>query len=244
MHLVIIPIIAGLHINPPYYFDPRIHSFGNVGIGGRVHANLAYASTKFIDRLRYRGRDIRREIYQPYIDDGLDILDMCCGIGISTPAGHIGIDTSVEMLQVARRVSEQSINNNYINDNNDNDNNKKLESNSTEFYCGSNSTEFYWGNAEYYRPKKSIDVVTCMFAFHEMPNYAHVRIIDNALMIAKKEFVIVDIAPDYKSGKPPEIMLRGEPYLLNYLDTIQDILHDFEETVYIPGHVHIWRYKK
>jgi len=230
MHLVIIPIIAGLHINPPYYFDPRIHSFGNVGIGGRVHANLAYASTKFIDRLRYRGRDIRREIYQPYIDDGLDILDMCCGIGISTPAGHIGIDTSVEMLRVARRVSEQNINNNDINDNN-----KKLET---------NSTEFYWGNAEYYRPKKSIDVVTCMFAFHEMPNYAHVRIIENALMIAKKEFVIVDIAPDYKSGKPPEIMLRGEPYLLNYLDTIQGILHDFEETVYIPGHVHIWRYKK
>ena len=230
MHLVIIPIIAGLHINPPYYFDPRIHSFGNVGIGGRVHANLAYASTKFIDRLRYRGRDIRREIYQPYIDDGLDILDMCCGIGISTPAGHIGIDTSVEMLRVARRVSEQNINNNDINDNN-----KKLET---------NSTEFYWGNAEYYRPKKTIDVVTCMFAFHEMPNYAHVRIIENALMIAKKEFVIVDIAPDYKSGKPPEIMLRGEPYLLNYLDTIQGILHDFEETVYIPGHVHIWRYKK
>ena len=231
MHLVIIPIIAGLHINPPYYFDPRIHSFGNVGIGGRVHANLAYASTKFIDRLRYRGRDIRREIYQPYIDDGLDILDMCCGIGISTPAGHIGIDTSVEMLEVARRVSEESM--------------KTLNvGNSTEFYCGRISTEFYWGNAEYYRPKKSIDVVTCMFAFHEMPNYAHVRIIDNALMIAKKEFVIVDIAPDYKSGKPPEIMLRGEPYLLNYLDTIQDILHDFEETVYIPGHVHIWRYKK
>jgi len=146
------------------------------------------------------------------------------------PAGHIGIDTSVEMLRVARRVSEQNINNNDINDNN-----KKLET---------NSTEFYWGNAEYYRPKKSIDVVTCMFAFHEMPNYAHVRIIENALMIAKKEFVIVDIAPDYKSGKPPEIMLRGEPYLLNYLDTIQGILHDFEETVYIPGHVHIWRYKK
>ena len=222
MQLVIIPMLAGLHINPPYYFNPRIHSLGNVGIGGRVHANLAYASTKIIDRLRYGGRDIRREIYQPYVDDGLNILDMCCGIGMSTPPGHIGIDTSVEMLRVARRVSEHS----------------------TEFYCGSNSTEFYCGNAEYYRPSRSIDVVTCMFAFHEMPNYAHVRIIENALMIAQREFVIVDIAPDYKSGKPPEIMLRGEPYLLNYLDTIQDILHDFEETVYISGHVHVWRYKK
>ena len=225
LQLVIIPMLSGLHINPPYYFNPRIHSLGNVGLGGRVHANLAYASTKIIDRLRYRGRDIRREIYQPYLDDGLNILDMCCGIGISTPTGHIGIDTSVEMLRVARRVSEQSINND----------NEKLESDSTEFYCG---------NAEYYRPNCPIDVVTCMFAFHEMPNYAQVRIIENALMIAQREFVIVDIAPDYKSGKPPEIMLRGEPYLLNYLDTIQDILHDFEETVYIPGHVHVWRCKK
>lgn len=225
LQLVIIPMLAGLHINPPYYFNPKIHSLGNVGIGGRVHANLAYASTKIIDRLRYGGRDIRREIYQPYVDDGLNILDMCCGIGISTPPGHIGIDTSVEMLRVARRVSEKNVNND----------NENLEN---------NSTEFYWGNAEYYRPSRQIDIVTCMFAFHEMPNYAHVRIIENALMIAQQEFVIVDIAPDYKSGKPPEIMLRGEPYLLNYLDTIQDILHDFEETVYIPGHVHVWRYKK
>lgn len=220
-------IILGLQLNSPYYYDPRIHSLGNVGIGGQVHANLAYASTKIIDRLRYNGRDIRQEIYKPYRDDERTILDMCCGIGMSTPPGHIGIDTSVEMLRVARRVSEESIKNNI--------NNEQLVR---------NSTEFYWGNAEYYRPNRPIDVVTCMFAFHEMPNYAQVRIIDNALMIAREEFVIVDIAPDYKSGKPPEIMLRGEPYLLNYLDTIQDILHDFEETVYIPGHVHIWRYKK
>jgi hypothetical protein len=39
-------------------------------------------------------------------------------------------------------------------------------------------------------------------------------------------------------------MLKGEPYLINYLNTINDILYDFEETIYIPNHVHIWKYKK
>ena len=202
----------------PYYYDPSIHSLGNTGIGGKIHANLAYASTKIIDRFRYSGRDIRKEIYQPYLDAEKSILDMCCGIGMSTPPGQIGIDTSVEMLKVARRRNDIS--------------------------TDENATEFYWGNAETYRINKPIDVVTCMFAFHEMPNYAHIKVIQNALMIAKEEFVIVDIAPNYKQRKPPEIMLKGEPYLLNYLDSINEILYDFEETVYIPDHVHIWRYKK
>ena len=39
-------------------------------------------------------------------------------------------------------------------------------------------------------------------------------------------------------------MLKEEPYLINYLDTINEILYDFKETVYIEDHVHIWRYKK
>ena len=39
-------------------------------------------------------------------------------------------------------------------------------------------------------------------------------------------------------------MLKGEPYLINYLNTIEDILYDFEEIIYIPNHVHIWKYKK
>ena len=39
-------------------------------------------------------------------------------------------------------------------------------------------------------------------------------------------------------------MLDGEPYLIDYLNNIQNILFDFEETIYIPNHVHIWRYKK
>lgn len=209
-------LINILSINTPYYYNPKIHSLGNIGIGGKLHANLAYSSTKIIDNIRYNGRNIRKEIYQPYLDKNKSILDICCGVGLSTPPGQIGIDTSYEMLNIAKKNAK----------------------------VANKNTNFYFGNAESFRPNKEIDIVTCMFAFHEMPNYAHIRIIQNALMIAKEEFIIVDIAPNYKNKNPPKIMLKGEPYLINYLNTIEDILYDFEEIIYIPNHVHIWKYKK
>lgn len=213
---MLIILINVLSINTPYYYNPKIHSLGNIGIGGKLHANFAYTSTKLIDIIRYNGRNIRKEIYQPYLNKNKSILDLCCGVGLSTPPGQIGIDTSYEMINVAKK-------------------NAKI---------ANKNTNFYFGNAESFRPKKSIDIVTCMFAFHEMPNYAHIRIIQNALILAKEEFIIVDIAPNYKNKKPPNIMLEGEPYLINYLNTIEDILYDFEEIIYIPNHVHIWKYKK
>jgi len=208
-------LVLSMNVNAPYYYNPNMHSLGNIGIGGKLHANLAYTSTKIIDNIRYNGRNIRKEIYQPYLDNNKSILDMCCGVGLSTPPGQIGLDTSIEMLNVAKK-------------------NAKI---------ANKNTNFYLGNSETFRPNKEIDIVTCMFAFHEMPNYAHIKIIQNSLMIAKEEFVIVDIAPNYKNKNPPKIMLKGEPYLINYLNTINDILYDFEEIIYVPNHVHIWKYK-
>ena len=78
-----------------------------------------------------------------------------------------------------------------------------------------------------------------MFAFHEMPKYAHENIIVNAISIAKKEVILVDIASNYE---PKEIMLSGEPYLLDYLKTIDNTLSCFKKEVYIDKHVSIWRY--
>ena len=40
------------------------------------------------------------------------------------------------------------------------------------------------------------------------------------------------------------MMLNGEPYLIDYLNNIENILFDFEETIFIKNHVHIWKYKK
>jgi hypothetical protein len=42
-----------------YWFDARIHTLGNVGFGGAVHAACAPFATKLIDMLAYDGVDIR-----------------------------------------------------------------------------------------------------------------------------------------------------------------------------------------
>lgn len=194
----------------PYYYDRRIHNLGNIGYPGKIHAEGALLSTRVIDIIRYNGRNIRKEIMEPYKDKS--VLDLCCGIGVSTVENGIGVDTSFEMLKVGQRL---------------NINNKQ------------NKT-FYLSNAETYVSSEDIDIVTCMFAFHEMPEYAHKKIIKNAMKIAKEEVIIVDIASDYK---PKEIMLSGEPYLLDYMSSIDITLQEFEKIVYIDGHVHIWKYK-
>ena len=195
----------------PYYYDRRIHNLGNAGFQGRIHAEAAYVSTKIIDRIRYNGRDIRKEIIEDYKNN--TVLDLCCGIGLSTMENGEGIDTSYEMLRVALR---------------------------TKFKENSNK-EFSFGNAETYKPEILPDIVTCMFAFHEMPLYAQCRIIENAMKIAKKEIIIMDIASSYK---PKDIMLSGEPYLLDYLKDIDNTLSCFEKTNFIDNHVDIWRYKQ
>ena len=101
-------LINILSINTPYYYNPKIHSLGNIGIGGKLHANLAYTSTKIIDNIRYNGRNIRKEIFQPYLHENKNILDLCCGVGLSTPPGQIGIDTSYEMINIAKKNEKRA----------------------------------------------------------------------------------------------------------------------------------------
>lgn len=203
-------VFLAIGFKVPYYYDRRIHNLGNTGFQGKIHAEAAYVSTKIIDRIRYNGRDIRKEIMEDYKNNS--VLDLCCGIGLSTVEDGVGIDTSYEMLRVAMRQNFK-------------DNGNK---------------QFHFGNAENFKPDESVDIVTCMFAFHEMPLYAHCRIIENAISIAKKEIIIVDIASNYK---PKKIMLYGEPYLENYLKTIDNTLSFCDKTVYIDKHVNIWKYK-
>tara|TARA_B100000902_G_scaffold396083_1_gene456179 strand:- start:8229 stop:8876 length:648 start_codon:yes stop_codon:yes gene_type:complete len=208
--LIISSLSLSFNIKRPYYYDRRIHNLGHLGFPGQIHAEGALLSTKIIDRLRYNGINIRKEIMKEYKND--KILDLCCGVGVSTMNNNIGIDTSPEMLKVARRINKEQ----------------------------NTNKRFYLGNAENFKPKQEFDIVSCMFAFHEMPLYAHNRIIENALKIAKREVIIVDIASNYK---PKEIMLSGEPYLIDYMSTIDDTLSCFNKTVYIDEHVNIWKYK-
>ena len=190
-------------LNTPYWFNPNIHNFGNIGIGGKIHAEIAKIATVTIDNIRYRGINIREELYKNY--ENKVILDLCCGVGISTSPGGIGVDTSKEMLNVARRDK------------------------SKEFYCG---------NAENFNLNKRIDIVTCMFSFHEMPIEGQLKVKENAERLAQEEIIIVDISSNYK---PKEIMLSGEPYLINYLNNIDYVLEDYTKEIYIKDHVSVWR---
>jgi len=45
-----------------YWYDDRIHSLGNTGIGGAFHAALAPISTKMIDVFAYDGIDVRSKV--------------------------------------------------------------------------------------------------------------------------------------------------------------------------------------
>jgi hypothetical protein len=49
-----------------YWFDSRIHTFGNTGFLGALHAAMAPLSTKVIDIVAYDGKDVRSMVC-PYI---------------------------------------------------------------------------------------------------------------------------------------------------------------------------------
>ena len=193
---------------PPYWYNKDIHSLGNTGLLGNIHALSTPLFTKLIDIKAYSGVNIRKNIYEDL--DG-DIIDFCCGTGFSTKPGNTGIDTSLEMLKY-----------------------------SNLFNPGSSYT---FGNAETYGKDNEFDIVTCMFAFHEIPLYGHKNIIKNAIRVAKKKIIIVDISTNYV---PSELMLSGEPYILDYIDNIDKLFEDFsfkKETL-IEGHVDKWIYSK
>jgi len=45
-----------------YWFDHRIHTFGNTGFWGAIHAAIAPLSTKIIDNIAYKGVNIRQQV--------------------------------------------------------------------------------------------------------------------------------------------------------------------------------------
>jgi SAM-dependent methyltransferase len=208
-----------------YYYDSRIHNFGNVGLGGQLHSLLAPYATTMIDNKCYNSVNIRQYILSKYNQDFYKnheklpkIIDLCCGTGTSTAPNQLGIDTSEHMISKA--ILNQAKKNQL-----------SLKTH----------TQFLIGNAENYGQPDEFDTATIMFAFHEMPNYAHHKIIKNAKKITKHDIIIMDIDPSYS---PSKLMLSGEPYLLNYKNTIHKILtqHQFSYIEYIPKHVGLWIY--
>jgi hypothetical protein len=94
-----------------YYFDSRIHNFGNIGLGGHVHSLLAPYATKMIDDKCYNSVNIRQLILSNYNQDFYKnngrlpkLIDLCCGTGTSTLDNQLGIDTSSQMITQAKKI--------------------------------------------------------------------------------------------------------------------------------------------
>ena len=70
-------------------------------------------------------------------------------------------------------------------------------------------------------PRGQFDVITIMYAFHEIPKIARYRILRETRRLLKPEGIlaVVDINPqDYT---PSPTMLAGEPYVIEYQKTIE-----------------------
>ena len=188
-----------------WYYDNRIHNFGNVGLGGKLHAYMAPHTSKIIDRISYNNENIRlKSIYgcKSFVnDDKLKILDMGCGVGISTksielmyPRSYItGIDCSVSMLNNCPKYT------------------------SIDFKKGFVHKTKYDDNL--------FDFINCMFLFHEVPNNGRKDIFDEINRILKPGgyLNILDIRLNYE---PNKFMLSGEPFLLDYLSNFENEINN------------------
>ena len=150
------------------------------------------------------------------------VLDMCCGVGISTRALQdafpdsecvVGVDISPEMVNMAGFLTAHL---GFV---------KPV----VAFFTNSNKrsnmflimnrkrklpmrAKFSTGNAERTNfPSKSFDLVTVMYAFHEAPEAGREKILQEAYRVLQPGgmLAVVDISTDYT---PSKNMLAGEPY--------------------------------
>ena len=149
---------------PEWWYEPTIHNLGNIGLKGRIHAHAAEFATRVIDRFAYDRRDIRKEILQQ-IPSGHTVVDLGCGVGLSTAAGAVGVDTSEEMLAVARSSKPRD------------------------------RRTFVRANAISFGQDDEFNAATVFYLLHEAPKQGRIDVIRNAIRIAAEAVIIVDISP-------------------------------------------------
>eukprot|EP00568_Trieres_chinensis_P004517 CAMPEP_0183306340 /NCGR_PEP_ID=MMETSP0160_2-20130417/10788_1 /TAXON_ID=2839 ORGANISM="Odontella Sinensis, Strain Grunow 1884" /NCGR_SAMPLE_ID=MMETSP0160_2 /ASSEMBLY_ACC=CAM_ASM_000250 /LENGTH=355 /DNA_ID=CAMNT_0025469691 /DNA_START=154 /DNA_END=1218 /DNA_ORIENTATION=- len=248
-----------------YWFNARIHTLGNTGPGGGLHAAVSPLATLVIDKVAYKGVNVRKMVSKKLSEQvhksGAHILDLCCGVGMSTQALQdafvdadeiVGVDTSPEMIEMAKAVSRhgqfvRSLMSALV---------IAVKKNSRgilKMMFGAYATAvqsckaaFVQENAEHTRfPDQSFDLVTIMYAFHEAPLEGRERILNEGHRLLKNggTLALVDISPDYQPGFS---MLLGEPYVLEYLEHIDLQMRNvpgFTDSSYetvVPGHVGMW----
>lgn len=235
MTLIMWMMAVGFSMSPPPIgeydcvrsspFHKKIHNFGNVGLGGRVHAWSARLATAIIDVTAYRGRVMRREIASKAarsIPADANVLEVGCGVGTLTNeleqvfSNVTAIDTSQEMLDAAEFTRRHA----------------------TLLCLNGVDVPVVLG--------RDHDLIIVSMVMHEMPSTAYPEFI-NALIDAAPhgKVWIVDIHEDYK---PSPMMQSGEPYVFDYLANINESLQTIAEnaqrplemTSAIDGHVRLW----
>ena len=226
------------------------HSFHHCDSTPGLHAAVAPAATKLIDDLAYDGEDVRttiaHDLRKAVNKTNACIIDLCCGVGMSTRAlAHafqdaqyiIGIDTSPEMISMARCITKcNAIFNPNVNLNvNGNGEKHRPDVSFLQMVAEIRNTArglttklpylyppactYALGNAERIltAPAQTFDLVTIMYAFHEIPQSARSRILREArrLLVPGGTLAIVDICPE--GYVPSPSMLAGEPLVFQYV---------------------------
>lgn len=208
----------------PYH--PAIHNLGNVGYLGGIHANGAVAFTSAIDRVAYKGRNMRREVAEGMASVhsvGSSLVEIGCGVGTLTRElehtntyNITAVDTSREMLNVAETLVTSPL----------------------ECINGVDIGSL----------KKEPDVVITCMMMHELPKLAHEEFLGEVWEVVanrRGELWIVDLDPSYTPGST---MIAGEPYVTEYIDTFEDTIDTFARGndaslntfSIVEGHVRGW----
>lgn len=183
------------------------------------------------------------------------ILDLCCGVGMSTRALQdafpnakevIGVDTSAEMISMANWINIQdSIVQPFVDS--IKSSLKQMDLNLQRQYCAiehksmqikrqvsnkmiqacSRHTSFATENAEHTSfEDKSFDLITIMYGFHEIPKKGRDTILREARRLLRKGGVLALIDIS-PDYKPSQTMLKGEPYVQEYQKAIDKQLRKF-----------------
>ena len=205
----------------PYWNNPQIHYLGNTGIGGRIHSVLAEPFNAILEHKTYNGMNVRKMAFERvkdtlYPNIPTRICDVCCGTGISTRAGYDVFPES-HIIGIDTSLEMLGMCDKYISYKNE--------------------------NAEDFSSKEKFDVISIMFALHEIPRKARIDIIKNV----KRNLniggicLILDISPEYIVT---QMMRGGEPYVDEYVQNIREDLCDFKEETIVYGHLSRWILKK